>query len=241
MQYLTTPVHSVDIGSIVEISVENGSTEFAKVIAIEKSKETISPNISFVNESFIRKVRENEYIPYLYDKTFANAKPLEVCDIICDKNNFDDFINDDLFIPYLRIKGITADIMQILEYLQLKETYSAKKVYSREDIIFYENDSAEMSIFGDDSQDIIKTFPHIRAAMFIENLTKDAVYFAYSQKGDNHISVLRQIGNCNFKTDDRWTLLYSPTENFFIKASNLSYSFSMESDWNAEFSKEDTI
>ena len=109
------------------------------------------------------------------------------------------------------------------------------KVYFKEDIIPLNDTIAEFILYCDDVQYVVQDYPNIKAAMFIENISEKNVCFAYSKCGENTISVCNKIGDLDPEEESKWTLLYSPVENFKIpNQSGQCYEFSMLDDWNAK-------
>ena len=89
---------------------------------------------------------------------------------------------------------------------------------------------------------VLKKFPNLKAAMFVEEWYLGFVNTAYSRSGYPHITDNNFAGYCDFHDESRWDWEHLPTESEFSSSTTfistgdyaeIDYIFVMESDWNA--------
>ena len=235
MQYYLSPTKTIVIDEFVEVINDAGKSEFAKVCSVEKYRQDNSPvPISSLTE-FVRKIKVNEIKEFMYKHTHSYHEKIRITSLL--SKNVKDAINstDELFISWAVIRGTIKELNSIYEKLSKMESGFKTKVYFKEDIIPLNDTIAEFILYCDDVQYVVQDYPNIKAAMFIENISEKNVCFAYSKCGENTISVCNKIGDLDPEEESKWTLLYSPVENFKIpNQSGQCYEFSMLDDWNAK-------
>ena len=125
------------------------------------------------------------------------------------------------------IRGLTTEILDVIEYLKNKDN----QTYDYTDIILLDNGIAELYIFKDDIFDILNNFSNVKIVMFVENLSTGLVSLYYSKSGYSVITDHYEIGNCDFEDKTKWTLKYSPEEDFTVR--NINHVFKYKDDWNS--------
>lgn len=135
------------------------------------------------------------------------------------------FISISEDIPWACIRGLSIEVLNILDYL-IEKDY---QIYQYSDLIMMENGISELHVFMDDVMDVLKKYPNVKMAMFGENTKSNTVTLYYSRSGYAQITDSYQIGNCDLKDSSKWTLKHSPAEDF--KAGNLHHKFKYKDDW----------
>ena len=136
-------------------------------------------------------------------------------------------INAEGNITWACCRGLSVDVIRVLDYLVEKDN----QVYEYNDLILIDDGISELYVFGDDVLDVIAKYPNVKMVMFLENSQSGKVRLCYSKSGYSTITDTYVIGKCDTKSESRWTLKNSPTENFNI--GNIEYTFKMSDDWES--------
>ena len=86
----------------------------------------------------------------------------------------------------------------------------------------------------DKFEEIIKSYPELKAICFAENWDTGEVYLAYSESGYDTVTSMRFIGKCNLYEVDRWPLIHDPSEEEFVfndGEKNSKYTFEEKELW----------
>lgn len=124
-------------------------------------------------------------------------------------------------------RGLAAEMISLLDYLIEKDN----QVYEYNDLILINEGVSELYIFRDDVPDVMEKYPNVKMAMFLEDNLSGKVNFCYSKSGYSVITDAYTIGECDTKSNSRWTLRNSPTEDFCTN--DIEYTFRFKDDWES--------
>ena len=181
-------------------------------------------------KNIIRALSAKDYKMNALRNTLRADAALTTNELI-QKENIEEFhaldlneIKMDNSVPWAYIRGLSLEIMNVLDYLVQKDDQS----YSYEDIIFDGSGISELFIYTSDVGDILKRYPNVKLVMFSENKEEGLVDLCYSRSGYSFVTDSYRIGACDFDSASRWTVIHYYN---FIEES-IEYRFKYMDDWN---------
>ena len=238
-KYYISPTKSIYEREIVEVPF-NQELKFAEIISIESLKSNDISEDQINAPSFVRKVGKREYDEFIFNSTHSVKEIIPVQNILPKGTTNVVLESSNLFIPWALIRGSKENILSVFNYLSKKESGYDEKVYYENTINYISDNTLEMIIYCEDVQDIITHFPNIKASFFVEDLVENNVYFGYSKLETSIISNFEYVGKCDMSNNYRWTILYSPAEDFELEMKESTYyKFPMKDDWELLFDEEE--
>lgn len=123
-------------------------------------------------------------------------------------------------------RGLDADVSAALQILYPSELDSFSK---RETLC---EGISQFECCSEHVPKILEAYPNMKAIFFAEDWKSDTVYLGFSDSGYSTVSSLRLIGNCDFYTRDRWSIIHDPTEKHFSFDTG-EYDFIEKDKWEA--------
>ena len=123
-------------------------------------------------------------------------------------------------------RGLSTEIIKVMDHLREKDD----QIYDYTDIILVGNGIAELFLYTSDVRDVMERFPDVKIVMFGEKESNGTVDLLYSGSGYPGVTKGYEVGPCNLKNKNRWTLKHSPVEDF--AEGKIDYKFRFIDDWN---------
>lgn len=214
----------------VEIPIGNGLRAVGIVTKAELYTETSAPCDIKTAEYIIIKSNKTAYNTQFIKSVIGVNVSDKITELLqnCSKTTFEKqdvkAIEMPGRAPWAICRGLTVEIIKVIDHLVKKE----KEVYSYDDIVLVSDEIAELHIFTTDVDDVLKRFPNIKMAMFVEDIANGTASLCYSASGYDCITDSYKIGNFN-TVDNRWTVKKSPLRSF--DNGDTKYTFQHEKDW----------
>lgn len=234
----TKPIYAISkrkyfyVGQFVELLTSSGEVIYGVIYDINLCTKTTLPcdiekmseiKYSIGREGYLRRLPRNFTDFHIQENVYKTLN-------IVSKTLFEK-VKEPIKIvgkaPWACCRGIYIEVLNVLQYLAKKDDI----VYQFNDIIFINDEVAELHIYGCDVEDVLRRFPNVKMLMFVENRDNSMVSVCYSRSGYNYITDESEIGKCDY-VHDRWTLKHSPAESRF-SANDVEYVFAYSDDWEA--------
>lgn len=226
--YYISPFEDIEVGDLVQVDHSWYGNTTGVVTKIELCSEKTAPFSVKRTKPIIETARHLKHI-----KEQATARFDVLIQTEKNKTFTKQPIDADIIEKY---EGAAYFSGAVFRGLEIDVRNAVEKIYSTEfnpfthaeeiidGIYQFECDSAHVP-------QIVEEYPNLKAIFFAEDWDTASVYLAFSESGYSTVTKMRHIGECDFFTRDRWSLIHDPTEDFCFY--NIKYEFVEKALWES--------
>ena len=131
-------------------------------------------------------------------------------------------------MPWACCRGLSKDVLELLRDLIVRK----EVLYELNDILLVEPGIAELYVFGEEVDWVVKNYPCIKLTAFAWNKDKKTLSVAFSESGYPFFTDKKAVRSCNKTEAMKWLKEHHPAEN--CEKDGFSYRFPFEKEWTAE-------
>ena len=131
-------------------------------------------------------------------------------------------------IPWGCCRGLSKDVLELL-----RDLIGRKEVlYELNDILLVKPGIAELYVFGEEVDWVVKNYPSVKLAAFAWNKYQKTLSVSFSDSGYPFFTAKAAVRSCNKTEAMKWLKEHHPADN--CEKDGFSYRFPYAQEWVAE-------